>query len=92
MIVIIVICIIILLTLLNKNEQFVNYKPVTVTPKKIVYDKLTINIPGNNRLYTNISNKIREIYPIKFIEFKNIMFPLLLHHLYHTLLYQFISK
>ena len=33
MIVIIVICIIILLTLLNKNEQFVNYKPVTVTPK-----------------------------------------------------------
>lgn len=72
MIVIIVICIIILLTLLNKKEQFVNYKPVTVTPKKIVYDKLTINIPGNNRLYTNISNKIREIYPIKFIEFKNI--------------------
>ena len=57
-------------TLLNKKEQFVNYKPVTVTPKKIVYDKLTINIPGNNRLYTNISNKIREIYPIKFIKFK----------------------
>ncbi len=67
----IIIILILLLAFLGKNETFVNYKRVTVTPKKIIYDKLVINIPHNNKLYSNLSNKMRAIYPIKFVEYRN---------------------
>ena len=67
-----IILIFILLALFRKKETFVNYKRVTVTPKKTIYDGIVLNLNKNNNLHSDISNKIREVYPIKYIFKDNI--------------------
>ena len=39
---------------------------------KTIYDGIVLNLNKNNNLHSDISNKIREVYPIKYIFKDNI--------------------
>jgi TRAP-type uncharacterized transport system substrate-binding protein len=67
-----VLIVIVILHHLYSKENFVNYKSVTITPNKTIYDGLVLNIPNNKPLYNTLANKLKTMYPIKHINHGNI--------------------
>lgn len=71
MLIIIIILVILLLRYATKTERFVNYKGITVTPTKTIYEGIVLNIPPNKYIYRNLAKKLKEIYPIKHVNYDN---------------------
>ncbi len=47
-----------------KQEGYTNFKSITVIPKNIVFDNVSINSYHKNSFYYELANKIDSIYPI----------------------------
>ena len=73
MLILILILVILLISYATKTEKFVNYKTVTVTPSKTIYEGLVLNIPSDKYIYSNLAGKLKDIYPIKHISYDKIM-------------------
>jgi len=69
MLIFIIILVILFISYVNKTEQFVNYKAITVSPNKTIYDGIVLNIPANNIFYYKLGEKMKSIYPIKYINY-----------------------
>ena len=52
------------------NDNFTNYKKVTITPKSIIYNQLQLNVYSNNKYPNYIASLIKNIYPIHTISNK----------------------
>lgn len=71
MLIVILILVILLISYATKTEKFVNYKTVTVTPSKTIYEGIVLNIPANKYIYRNLARKLKNIYPIKHVNYDN---------------------
>lgn len=48
---------------LRRHEKFTNYRKISVTPKKILFDKLVLNTFFDNSTYLNIGKNLNKIFP-----------------------------